>query len=116
MRHRPNGGVEGETLNPRERPDIFKVSVHRQEKNHERIIRVPHEEVGGQPPHHSSHNAGGAPAPGAAILADVIYGSVSLGRRWSERAQQGLPLDVQVKGFEVSFFFLHMCLDFCLPG
>lgn len=73
----------------------------------------PCEEVSGRPAHHSSHNAGDAHAPGGAILADVIYGSMSLGRRRSERktAQQGLPLDVQIKGFGgiiFFFFFSHV--------
>lgn len=89
-----------------ELPKMCKVSAYYQEKSHERIIRVLplRKLVDGLP------TQGMLMAPSVATLADMIYGCMSLGRRWSERktSQQGFPLHVQIKGFRRHHLFFWM--------
>lgn len=98
-----------------ELPKMLKVSAYYQEKSHE---GPPSEEGGGWPPHTSLQTQGMLLAPSVATLADMIYGFMSLGRRWSERKtpQQGFPLDVQIKGFRRYYLFFWMYLNFCPLG
>jgi hypothetical protein len=89
-----------------------------QEESHERIISVPDMRKLVMAPPQSPASTGDAGGPQALPLVSMIYGSVSLGRRWSWRSasQQGFPLDVQIKGCRRHHLFSRMCLDFCLSG
>ena len=78
----------------------------------------PFEEVGSRLRHSSLQTQVMLIVPSAAILTDMIYGCMSLGRRWSRRKtpQQGFPLDVQMKGFRRHHLFSWIYFNFCLSG